>query len=201
MQKPKDWDEVKVTRNFPKLPADGYVCKIITAKERTYSSRNGDSFTKLEIAFDIIEGEYTNYFQDEFDLQQQEDKRWKGVLRLYYGLKGDGGKQDGWTKSALKGFWAALEASNTGFDVSADDDWKFTNLDTFKGKLLGIVFRDEEWDYNGKTGWKAQPCFTIAASAIREGNFEIPKEKPLANKPAASSSSFTVMDESEDLPF
>ena len=62
---------------------------------------------------DIIEGEYKEYFRRDFDSQNTEDKKWRGVLRLYV-PNGDGSDQDNWSASKLKRFVNNVEDSNPG---------------------------------------------------------------------------------------
>jgi hypothetical protein len=50
------------------------------------------------------------------------------------------------------------------------------------GKTVGILFRNEEWKYNGKTGWTKRPYRAISIDSVREGSFKAPKDKPLKNK-------------------
>lgn len=191
MQKVKDWDTVQAVGEAVKLPVDGYVCKIMDAKEMTYNGTSGE-FSRLEVSFDIAEGEYKGFFANDYRAQQQEDKKWKGVLRLYI-PKDDGSEMDEWTKRRLKSLTESAEDSNSGFHW----EWDESKL---KDKLVGIVFRNEEWDFNGKTGWKAQAFKAVSVSAVRDGKFSIPKEKPLANS-NASSNTFTEVEDNEDLPF
>ena len=59
-----------------------------------------------------------------------------------------------------------------------------------KGRVLGIVFRNEEWEYDGKTGWTARPFLAISADSVADGTFTIPKDKPLKNKVGAPTLGF-----------
>ena len=76
-----------------------------------------------------------------------------------------------------------------------------------KGKQIGVLFRSEEWEYNGKTGWKTQPFKLIDVARIREGKFKVPKEKPLKKEQAKAISSDDFLDNGgeiisdSDLPF
>ena len=143
-----NWENVKASADFTALPAGGYVCKIQGAKIRTIDGRNG-SFERLEVAVDIVEGEYKDHFRRDFDSQNTEDKKWRGVLRLYV-PSGDGSDQDNWSAAKLKRFISDVEDSNPGYHW----DWEEQKL---KGKLVGLTFRREEWEWGGKTGWKTNP--------------------------------------------
>ena len=165
-----NYDTTQTFQERPVLPVGGYVAKIKKAQVRTYTGNNG-SFDKLEIAFDISEGEYKDFFASDLKAQKAEDKKWKGVLRLYVPTD-DGSERDATTKSIFKGNMEAVEESNAGYHW----DWDENKL---AGKTVGILFRNEEWAYDGKTGWKAQPFKFIPAAKIREGKFTLPKDKPL----------------------
>lgn len=193
MQKVKDWDKVQAVGEAVRLPVDGYVCRIMDAKEVTYKGQNGD-FTRLEISIDIAEGDYKGYYANDYRVQQQEDKRWKGVLRLYL-PKEDGTEQDEWTKRRLKALTEGVEDSNSGFHW----DWDEAAL---KDKLVGVIFRNEEWEFNDRSGWKAQPFKATSVDVIRNQKFSVPSEKPLKNSGGTSSTNtFTEIEGDGDLPF
>lgn len=199
MMKPiGNWDDVKAAKDFEPLPAGAYSCRIQGAKIKEYTGKDGSQFEKLEIALDIDEGDFKDFYKQDFDSQQTEDKRWKGVLRLYL-PKDDGSEKDGWTASRLKACINAIEDSNGGYHW----DWNESKL---KGKKAGCIFRREEWSFNGKTGWKAQPFKLIAYEDFKEGRFRLPKDKPLDNKstPVKKPENFDEIVEIEsddDLPF
>lgn len=205
LNKPKSWENVQAITESRKLPAGGYIVKIIAAKVKTYEYE-GRSFDKLEVALDINEGEYKGFYQEDFDAQQQEDKKWKGVKRFNVPTD-DGSKADNFSQRVLKGATDALEDSNPGYHW----DWDETKL---KGKLVGCLFRMEEWSMNGKKGWKAQPFKFVPLENIKTGNFKVPKFKPHKDFPndtpdnyqegvGASSGGFIPVEEEDegDLPF
>lgn len=190
-----NWENVKASADFTALPAGGYVCKIQGAKIRTFEGKNG-SFERLEVAVDIVEGEYKDYFRRDFDSQSTEDKKWRGVLRLYV-PSGDGSDQDNWSMAKLKRFVNDVEDSNPGYHW----DWEESKL---KGKLVGLTFRREEWEYQGKTGWKTNPFQAYTVEDIRQNKFQLPKDKPLKKETAAPMPSFenaVEMEGDDDLPF
>lgn len=190
-----NWENVKASADFTALPAGGYVCKIQGAKIRTIDGRNG-SFERLEVAVDIVEGEYKDHFRRDFDSQNTEDKKWRGVLRLYV-PSGDGSDQDNWSAAKLKRFISDVEDSNPGYHW----DWEEQKL---KGKLVGLTFRREEWEWGGKTGWKTNPFQAYTVEDIRQSKFQLPKDKPLKKEAAPAVPKFedAVDTESDDdLPF
>lgn len=172
-----------------KLPTGGYVCKILSAKVE--ETEWGD---KLVIAFDIAEGDYKGFYQREFDANTNEDKKWKGTYRLNIPAD-DGSEKDGWAKKRFNGFIYALEDGNSGYTF----DWDEKKL---KGKLIGVVFGNREWEYNGKTGWSSYAAYITDVSSVRDGKYRPAADKPLQNKATATSafSTAAVVDDA-DLPF
>jgi hypothetical protein len=190
-----NWENVKASADFTALPAGGYVCKIQGAKIRTFDGKNG-SFERLEVAVDIVEGEYKDHFRRDFDSQNTEDKKWRGVLRLYV-PSGDGSDQDNWSAAKLKRFISDVEDSNPGYHW----DWEEQKL---KGKLVGLTFRREEWEWGGKTGWKTNPFQAYTVEDIRQNKFQLPKDKPLKKEAAPAVPKFEDAVDTEgddDLPF
>lgn len=153
------------------LPAGGYVAKVLKVE-----IQHNDWGDRLLIAFDIIEGDHKGHFSEQYKNQTGEDKRWKGMLRQSI-PKDDGSEKDGWSKRSFNNLIWAFEDSNPGFHW----DWDETKL---KGKVFGALFRNKEWKMNGRTGWSTECCAATGAEAIRTGRFSVPKDKPLANKPA-----------------
>ena len=197
----KNYESTQTFSSRPTLPAGGYVCKIMNAEEKVYKSSKGknDTFSKLEISFDIIEGEYSGFFASDYRSQQNEDKKWKGVLRMSV-PSDDGTEMDEKIKSMFKTNITAIEESNSGYHW----DW---NEKALKGLVVGCLFQSQEWEWEGKSGWKSQPYGFIDAEKIRSGDFKVPKPKPLKNGgksvPAQASSAmsdFTEVSDS-DLPF
>lgn len=208
INKPKNWENVQAFTDRPKLPVGAYVCRV---KQAVVQDTNYGP--QLCLLFDIEDGEYTGFYADDFAANQRQDKKWKGVLRQWL-PKDDGSEKDEWTKSSFKALTAAIEDSNRGYTW----DWEEKSL---AGKLIGIIFRNEEWEYEGKTGWTVRPFKATSVDAVQDGNFTVPKDKPLKNKssgnapadfgsyavPApgygsAPGSDFTAMDDSnEELPF
>lgn len=173
MKPVNNWDQVKAASDRQQLPKGGYVCRIMNGEIKTYNGTKG-TFERLEISIDVAEGEFKDFYATDYRGQNQEDKKWRGVLRLYV-PKDDGSDMDEWTKSKLKAATNAVEDSNQGYHW----DWNEAGL---KGKLVGCLIRNEEWEYNGRTGWNTKPFKLVPVSDIKNGKFEIPKDKPLNKK-------------------
>lgn len=173
IRKPNNWNDVQEFSDRPKLPLGAYVCKV-----RKAVVQSNDYGEQLCVLFDIFEGEFKGFFDDDFKANTRADKKWKGVLRLWL-PKHDGSEKDEWTKSTLKGMVTAFEKSNPGYQWNWDEA-------SLTGKMVGILFRNEEWKYEKKIGWAVRPFRAISVDSVRSGDFTLPKDKPLKNKSAAS---------------
>ena len=60
------------------------------------------------------------------------------------------------------------------------------------------MFRNEEWEYEGRHGWKVRPYRFVSAGYIERGEFEIPKDKPLGE--SKKSAPVTENDRFEEIP-
>lgn len=174
------------------LPAGGYVCEIKNAKVEEY--KNGE-FTSLVLAIEIAEGPMAGFWKKDFDNNDREDKKWRGRYAVSV-PKDDGSEQDGWTKRIFGNFIWAVQESNPGFVW----DWDEKKL---KGKKVGIIYRNREWEYNGNSGWTTEAGGAASIEDVRTGNYRPLKDKPLKNKPAAADSNhgFDTVDDESDLPF
>ena len=179
------------------LPVGAYISPILKAEEKVYNSSKGE-WHKLEISFDISEGEHKDFYANDYKAQTGEDKKWKGVMRMNIPTD-DGSEADGWAKRSFKTNILAIEDSNSGYHW----DWNEAQL---KGKTVGIVFRSEEWEYNGKHGWRTAPFKMVPAADVKSGNIKIPDPKPLNGKAASQASTAADLSDfvevaSADLPF
>lgn len=169
------------------LPAGGYVAKTIGGRVIEY-----DWGSVLAIAFDITEGDHKGHFDNEYKSQIQEDKKWKGVLRLPL-PKDDGSEKDDWTKRSFGNAMWAIEESNPGYHWNWDES-------TLADKNIGVLFRNKEWEFSGKTGWTTECCALTTVQNIRENKFKMPKDKPLKNSGGGASGTAMQSTDSE-FPF
>lgn len=189
IERPSNWDSVQAFSDRPRLPAGAYVCRI--KKAVIQSNSYGE---QLAIVFDIEDGEFAGYYEADFRANQAENKKWRGVFRPFL-PKNDGSEKDEWTKAHLKGLITAIENSNRGYVWNWDET-------TLAGRLIGLIFRNEEWEYNGKTGWTARPFRACSVDTVQDGEYTLPPDKPLkkADNPV-SSGSFTPIAADDELPF
>ena len=172
------------------LPAGGYVAKILNAKVEEYSWGE-----VLVISFDISEGEYKDFFSKQYKENTREDKKWKGNFRLTVPQESNQ-YFDSQKRTFGNAIWA-IEESNPGYHW----DW---NESALKGKMAGVLFRNYEYDVEGRQGWSTECCTFVSVEDVRTGNFKHPKDKPLRNKTAnnAIESNFSALDDLDaELPF
>ena len=174
--------------NYEALPKDAYVVKILGAKIDTWPS--GGQY--LNIAFDIAEGEYKDFFANEYRAQDREDKKWHGNYYLSIPTD-DGSEKDGWTKRKFKTFTNAVEDSNAGYTWNWDEN-------TLKGKLFGALYREKEFEGTSGDVITTTECGgSTDIASIRSGDFRLPKDK-LLERPATVNNAYAAVPDN-DLPF
>ena len=169
------------------LPAGGYVAKIISAKVESYTWGE-----RLAIAYDVLEGEYAGFFKKDYDNNPNEDKKWRGVLRLTVPTDAADTMND-WNRRKFNNFTACLEESNPGYHW----DWDETKL---RGMGIGMLVRDREWEMNGRTGWATEACDTACIEAVRAGKFRTPKPYALKHSGNDAEPAQQAVND-DDLPF
>lgn len=183
-KKPSDYDSAKAfgQSDFKALPKGGYICRILQIEEKDDKNNR----PMVHIAFDIIEGEYTGYFMNLYQSRKRnsdhpmdvkfpfEGQMWIPIYDYEDPTK---------TASKFKGFCTALEGSGTQV-WSPNNDFLMQNI---KDAELGIVFQNQESEYNGKTSWRAVPWGCRSVESIESGDYYIPDDKPLPEKPQSNS--------------
>ena len=171
------------------LPAGGYVAKILNAKVEEYSWGE-----VLVISFDIAEGEYKDFFSKQYKENTRDDKKWNGNIRLTVPQESNQ-YFDSQKRTFGNAIWA-IEESNPSFKWAWDEN-------ALKGKMVGVLFRNYEYDIEGKQGWSTECCTFVSVEDVRNGNFRKPKDKPLRNKAANNipTSTFSALDDDAELPF
>lgn len=166
---------------LPKLQPGGYVVKILNVKVEPT-----DWGSRLAIQFDIAEGEFKGFFDKLYKAtpDEWENKKWKGSMRL--SIPHNTGDETKFKKSLgyFKSQIQAFENSNANLHIDCERDW---DENVLKGKLVGALFNEKEWEMNGNTGWFTQCKRFVPVNDIRSGNFTIPKREEPKNKPSTAS--------------
>lgn len=183
------YEKGKATAEAERLPIGGYILKILKAEEITY-----DWGRKLKLSFDIADGDFKDFYKQNYN-GQEEPKKWKGTLMLTV-PNGDDSEKDQKRKKYFESQIACIEESNKGYEW----DW---NEEKLKGKLVGAVFGNQEYDFDGKSGFFTK-CFGLrTVDAIKGGHFKIPKDR-LLDKTTQSEDGFYPTkpgEDDEDAPF
>ena len=189
------YDKSKRKKSFELLPKGAYVITIKGAKEE--QNRNGNG-SHLTLAFDIAEGEYKGFYQNQFDNRSDEDKRWPNDALYYVNIPDDNSQTYVWNN--WNTFFADLEDSNNGYVFGG-------NPAELKGKLIGGKFANEQSEYNGRVYDHTRMRWTCVASDVRNGIAgRMPEDKLVRSSAAPASTGsddFMSIPEGtdEELPF
>lgn len=191
LNKPREWDNVQAVGEREKLSPGGYVVEIKKVEVKT--GKKNPSYQYLDLWIEIAEGEQAGFYKRDWDAQDG-DKRWRGHYRQ--GIPAQDARADDFTARKFRGMVDALEASNSGYSF----DWDEQKL---VGKKVGALFRSEEWEYNGKTGWNTACMSFIPAERVRSNQFTIPAEKPLRREVSPPQDTYFGFESinDDDLPF
>ena len=183
----------KAPTTFDVLPAGGYIAKIVEVDDRTWA---GHSEPAHLIHMDIAEGEHMAIYQK--NNQGADKPRWLS----YWFAEPDKGSPD-WLLSKVGGIQTSLAESNDNVNLNDPRTWK--------GKLVGVVVGDEEYESNSGTVYtRPYVNYICSTERIRKGEgqpggYKIPKLKTLkgaAPRPLASTEmpdSFSAAE--DDIPF
>ena len=162
MKKLKGYESAKPYSEQERLPAGGYILRVLNVEYQ-----ENDWGDVIILSFDIAEGEYKGFYNENYENQASEDKKWKGNYRLRVPAD-DGSDEDAWKQRRFKTIIAAFEDSNNGFHW----DWDEQKL---KGKVIGGIFNNKEYDYNGHTGFFTNCHSLTPVEKIRSGEFKFRK--------------------------
>lgn len=184
---------VAFTGEYPKLPAGGYICKILGAKVE--KSKKGNEM--LVLALDISEGDYNGFFTRQYEERvrtSSPDKPAKhpnnAILRVV--LQGEN-----WI-NRFKGIITAIENSNDNFN------WKNCKGDEskLKGLTVGAIFREEEYErMDGSIGTSVKVFQLRSADKVRNGEYTTPEIKKIPQKGEAFEDFINSASNDDELPF
>ena len=204
MKKFIGYDEAKKAAQFipgERLPKGAYVCQILGVKfEEGKAANDGTKYNdRLIVQFDVVEGDYQNFFRNQYQNNSNEDKKYKGRTSVYL-PNDDGTKEDIWRKNDFARWTNSLEESNAGYVW----DW---NESQWKNKLIGIVFGETGTVIDGKEILFTEARFPVSIETVRSGKAPEAKFKAKNGYGEQNSSSGTPEtvnssdDIKEELPF
>lgn len=192
MQKPSGYDEARESGSYvpPELGGHYAVIKQVTEKQ----SKTGKDM--IVVLFDFADNDkQKDYFSQDFAANTNEDKKWpfagmKYIMVLDY-------EDEKKTSRQFKTFCTCVEKSNN-INISwGGSDWS----KQFKNKKIGVVFGEEEQEYDGETRMRRLPRFFCSWDKVADS--KVPETKYLNGKsPAAGPSipGFTQVADDE-IPF
>ena len=186
----KGFEAKKNSNGFIGLPDVGaYVAEILDV--RSVPADGNNPRDTVELMMDIVEGEFSGRYMAFYKDQEERfgSAKFKGVFRLVCPLEDD----EDWRKRAFEGNLWCIEQSNPGYRW----DWDEKKL---KGKKIGLLYRNKEWEYNGRTGWTTEAVSAESVDIIRDGKYKTPKDKPLPEKPQTAFAK-EIEEADSDLPF
>lgn len=199
MKRPEDYAEARVAGEFTPPEVGGHYAVIKQVSET--KTKTGKDM--IVVLWDFVSPDpQEGYFKNDFDNNTREDKKWpftgtKYIMVNYYS---DPKK----TSRAFKTFCSMFERSN-GCDVQWDiKDWG----KQFKGKRIGVIYGQEEYEWDGRTGMRNTPFYFCQFDKAGDAGIPMPKylKKKSAPNPAAASTNnmdwMNVPDEAdEEIPF
>ena len=190
MIKPNDYDTAEAFKDFPKLPVGGYICRIIELTEVKSKAEND----MIRVALDIADGYYTGFYSKKFREDNRKEKKWS--CYFYSNVR----NKDGSTNGGFKAFVEAVRESNAGFEPSWDSGF----AESFKGKLVGMVFGEEEYlNADGEIRDNVKPVKAKSVEAIRNKDYTIPSKRKYNSSRGAGAplpEGFTAIGD-DDIPF
>lgn len=189
----KNYNDVQVGGEFKPLPSGGYICRILSAK----MSKNSNDLPMIEVAIDISDGEYAQYFhklyRDRIGRDPNAKYPYNGVLRI------TAVDEEGNTKKNFKSFVTSVEKSND-CELPRHDE---AFLKALKDKTVGVLYQREEYEGNdGKTHWSTKPKWFRDVETIESGNFTVPEDVPLSDTYGTGFESVDTFSAQEDsIPF
>lgn len=186
-----NWENVQeMGGEIENIPAGAYVCEIKKCEEKP--NRNGGS--RLEISFDVCEGDYRGWFMQDWRMQNREDKFWRGITNQ--NIPDENSPKYDTQCGFFKRFINQVEASNPGYHWAWDEK-------TLVGKKIGVVFGEVERESQRGTRYMITRADSIiSVDDARSGKAKIPAPKMLDTPSAPTQAAVNPADVNmDDVPF
>lgn len=163
MNIPKNWDTTQAfDGSFEQMTPGGHICRITGARvANDYGSE------QLVLALDVQEGsKYDGYYAKLFKSRQAENSaaKWPCTFRQFTTTA------EGEASPYFKGLIKCVEESNPGYS------WNWQES-TLAGRMIGVIFREEEYEaQDGTVKTIIRPAFIRSVARIREG-VDVPEIK------------------------
>lgn len=168
------YDEVPAVLQgeFPKLPPDGYICKVFNTEITKSKAGN----LMLVLSIDIAEGDFQGHFLNAIKRVHSSDIKWDSSA-IYRQLIFDNNNK---ISRFFKGLLTCFELSNPNFHVNL----KAFDPAILRGLIIGFIFAEEEYEKrDGSISTRIFPKFPATVDKIRNHDFSVPELRKLS-KPA-----------------
>lgn len=163
-----DWNNVEDPKEYAKLPAGGYICKITAVQDVPDKEY-------LNIEYDIADGEFKGYFRELY----MNKSFWGGRFVKSYKEK---------ALPFFKGFLTAVGNSNANFKFNDEEK----NL---IDKYIGLVLGEEEYIGNDRQMKKRLYVASIhSVDKIKNHDFTVPDLKKYEMKDSVETNIFRAPD-------
>lgn len=197
MQKPNGYDEVQAG-NFVKAELGGHYAIVKQVAERQSSTGKN----MIVVLFDFISPDkQPDYFMSQFKNDSRDEKKWPFAGSKYIMVQDYNDPTK--TSRNFKSFCTCVEKSNN-YTVrwETGDNWG----KQFVGKKIGVVFGEEEQEYDGRISMRRVPKWFCEWDAVKDAR--IPDTKYLngsgpARMATAQDDKFMQIPEGvdEEIPF
>lgn len=160
LNKPAGYDTAQAASEFKVIEPGNYAAVICKVSEGV--TPNGSQY--IEFWIDIIDGEFTRYYEKDYKSQTVGEKKWRGTVRFFTSER---------ALPMLKAAITAIEESNPGYKFDWDDT-------TVKGKKVGVSIRREQFEAtDGTLKFTTRPFAFRDIKKVITGELEVPKDKLL----------------------
>lgn len=172
MQKPNNYADTQVGGDYTPIALGGHTAIIKRVEETT--SKNGKPMIKVAIDFDGADSQ-PSYFMNSFKADTREDKKWPYQATQYILSEDNEGK----CSRSFKSFITSVEKSNNAECVWGEGFEKW-----FTNKKVGVVFGENEEEYNGEIKTRHRIRYFCDYSKAKEA--AVPDKKYLTTTPATT---------------
>ena len=166
MQKPSGYDEAQASGEFIPVELGGHYA-IIKQVSETQSKGGRDMIVVL---YDFVKPDkQAGYFSNQFNSDDREQKKWPFAGSKYIMVQdyNDPSK----TSRQFKTFCTCVEKSNNYTIAWGGNAW----AQQFKSKFIGVVFGEEESEYEGKISMRRVPKWFCKTDAVKDATIPQPK--------------------------
>ena len=183
MKKPEGYDEARAAGEFTPIELGGHFAVIKQVTEMQSSTGKN----MVVVLFDFSgEDAQPGYFADQFKNDDREDKKWPFAGRKYIMVQDFNDSRK--TSRNFKTFCTCVERSN-----EMEINWNTANWgQQFVGKHIGVVYGEEEQEYEGKTSMRRLPKWFCSYDKVTTQG--VPEAKYLSGNKPRSAGSATASD-------